>query len=85
MVLAITAAEGGGSPCHAQSKPVNGIRPADLRTHAIVGATVVTAPGTRIEDASLIIRDGVIEAVGRDLAIPPEARVWSAEGLTVYP
>ena len=85
MVLAITAAEGGGSPCHAQSEPVNGIRPADLRTHAIVGATVVTAPGTRIEDASLIIRDGVIEAVGRNLAIPPEARVWSAKGLTVYP
>ncbi len=85
MVLAITAAEGGGSPCHAQSEPVNGIRSADLRTHAIVGATVVTAPGTSIEDASLIIRDGMIEAVGWDLAIPPEARVWSAEGLTVYP
>jgi imidazolonepropionase-like amidohydrolase len=61
------------------------MRPADLRTHAIVGATVVQAPGKRIEDATILVRDGVVAAVGQGLTVPPEARLWPADGLTVYP
>jgi imidazolonepropionase-like amidohydrolase len=56
-----------------------------VRTHAIVGATVVTAPGRAIEGATIIIRDGVIAAVGPDVTPPPQARVWPADELTVYP
>jgi imidazolonepropionase-like amidohydrolase len=56
-----------------------------VRTHAIVGATVVAAPGRTIEGATVIIRDGVIEAVGAGIAVPPQARVWPGSGLTVYP
>jgi N-acetylglucosamine-6-phosphate deacetylase len=70
---------------HAQTSPVNGMRPADLRAHAIVDAQVVTAPGQRLEKATILIRDGVIEAIGVDLEVPPDARVWSGQGLTVYP
>ena len=44
--------------CLAQTGPVNGMRPAPLRTHAIVGADVVVAPGKTIEKASILIRDG---------------------------
>ena len=72
------------TPGSGQTEPVNGIRPAEVRTHAIVGATVVVAPGHTIENATVVIRDGVIEAVGTDVKIPPEARRWPAEGLTVY-
>jgi N-acetylglucosamine-6-phosphate deacetylase len=68
----------------AQPEPVNGMRPVDLRTHAIVGATVVTEPGHAIEEATIIIRDGVIDSVGRGLEVPLDARVWPAEGMTVY-
>ncbi|MHC4416466.1 MAG: amidohydrolase family protein [Planctomycetota bacterium] len=82
--LAIVLGIGWGAPCRAQPAPVDGIRPARLRTHAIVGATVVAAPGIRVEDASIVIRDGRIEAVGPDVAVPPEARVWSGQGRTVY-
>ncbi len=71
--------------CLAQTAPVNGIRPAEVRAHAIVDATVVVAPGQEIPDASIVIRDGVIEAVGADAAIPPDARIWPGEGLRVYP
>ena len=72
-------------PAHAQPEPVNGMRPADVRRDAIVGATVVPAPGELLEAATVVLRDGVIEAVGVGIAVPAEARVWSGEGLTVYP
>lgn len=68
-----------------QIGPVNGMRPTDLRTHAIVNATVVTAPGETIQHATILIRDGVIQAVGSDVQVPDDAWVWPAEGLTVYP
>ena len=82
----------------AQSPPVNGMRPADLRTHAIVDATVITSPGTsgapgapgapsanKIEHATIIIRDGVITDVGSNIQVPAGARVWNATGMTIYP
>ena len=36
----------------AQDKPVNGIRPADLRAHALVGVRAVMAPGQVMENAT---------------------------------
>src|SRR5262245_37930904 len=71
----------------AQQPPVNGMRPADPRCAAITDATVVAAPGQKIEHATIIMRDGVIEAVGPNdqMKVPAEARVWKGEGLTVYP
>jgi len=71
-------------PSLAQDEPPNGMRAADLRLHAITGAKVVVKPGEAIDNATIIIRDGVIEAVGADIAIPPGARVWDATGKTVY-
>ncbi|QKK02796.1 MAG: amidohydrolase family protein [Pseudomonadota bacterium] len=43
--------------------------------HAISGVTLVTAPGETIENGIIVIRDGIIESIGDDLAIPPDARV----------
>ncbi len=81
---ALVAASLLGSLCLAQTAPPQGIRPAEVRTHAIVGATVVAAPGRSIEGATIVIRDGVIEAVGAGIAVPPQARIWPGSGLTVY-
>ena len=81
-MLAAAAALLGG-PCLAQTAPVNGIRPAEVRTHAIVGATVVVRPGRTIENATVVIRDGVIEAVGPEVPVPAHARAHDGEGLTV--
>lgn len=71
----------------AQGRPVNGMRPVDLRAHAFVDVTIVVAPGHTIEHATLLVRDGVIEAVGKmtDVQVPDDARVWDTEGLTIYP
>ncbi len=68
-----------------QTGPVNGIRPAELRAHAITNAAVVVSPDQTIERATIVVRDGVIEAVGADVQPPAGARVWDATGLTVYP
>jgi imidazolonepropionase-like amidohydrolase len=55
------------------------------RVHAITGARIVTAPGQVIERGTVVMRDGIITAVGATVAIPPDARVWNGDSLTVYP
>ncbi len=82
--LVVAAAFLAAAPCLAQTAPVNGMRPAEVRTHAITGATVVVSPLETIEDASIVIRDGVIEAVGPAVLIPANARIHDGTGLTVY-
>ncbi|TMQ67861.1 MAG: amidohydrolase, partial [Candidatus Eisenbacteria bacterium] len=52
---------------------------------AIVGARIVPAPGQVIERGTVVIRDGVIVAVGPHVAVPADARIWKADSLTVYP
>ena len=60
-------------------------------THALVNVRIVTQPGRIIDSGSLIIRDGVILAVGGDVVIPPDARIHEfprSEGedpITIYP
>ena len=55
------------------------------RVHAIVGARIVTAPGQVIPHGTIVMRDGVIVAVGARVTVPPDARIWQADSLTVYP
>jgi imidazolonepropionase-like amidohydrolase len=53
---------------------------------AIVGGTVIAAPGTEpIEDAVVVVQDGRIAAVGsrREISIPEGAEVLEASGATV--
>lgn len=58
---------------------------ADLpRVHALTGARIVVRPGTVIETGTVVLRDGVIDAVGAGVEPPPDARRWDAKGLTVY-
>jgi len=52
---------------------------------AIRGAKIVPVSGPAIEGATVVISRGIITAIGRDAAIPPEAWVIDGKGLTVYP
>jgi imidazolonepropionase-like amidohydrolase len=52
---------------------------------AIVGGLVHTLAGPPIEGGTVIVVDGRIAAVGRDLAVPDSARVVDAAGLVVAP
>ncbi len=68
------------------STPIEGLRDASPRVHAITGARIVTSPGAVIEKGTLVIRDGIVAAVGAeaDVKIPADARIWSADGKTIY-
>jgi imidazolonepropionase-like amidohydrolase len=52
---------------------------------AIRDATIVTVSGPTLAQATVVLRDGLIEAVGEKAAIPADAWVIEGEGLTVYP
>ena len=53
--------------------------------YAVTNARIVTVSGPPIERGTVVIRNGIIEAVGPDIAVPGDARVIDAAGLTVYP
>ena len=54
-------------------------------TYAQTNATVVTVTKGRLENATVIIRNGKIEAVGVGLQVPAGAQVIDCKGLFVYP
>ena len=52
---------------------------------AIVGATVHTVSGKSIEDATLLIQNGKIAAIGKDVKLPKDVKRVEASGKHVYP
>ncbi len=65
--------------------PVLAEQPDPPPYYAVLGATVVTGTGTTLEGATVLIADGLIEAVGTDIEVPADAWVIDGEGLFVYP
>src|SRR5690349_20137680 len=54
-------------------------------TYAIANAKIVTVSGATIERGTVVVRDGLIAAVGANAAVPADARTIDGTGLTVYP
>jgi imidazolonepropionase-like amidohydrolase len=54
-------------------------------TFVIRNARIVTVSGADIENGSVLIRDGKIEAVGTSVNAPGGAQTIDARGLSVYP
>lgn len=69
----------------AQTAPINGIDENPPAVHALTNATIITAPGQVIENGTLVIRNGIIEAIGSDAEPPADARIWDLGGKTIYP
>ena len=65
--------------------PTNGPKRVDPRWHALTGADVVVRPGRVIQNATLIIRDGVVQSVEARGPVPLGARVHDLAGLRIYP
>lgn len=53
--------------------------------YAIRGAKIVTAAGAPIAAATVVIRGGMIEAVGTSVNVPTDATLIDGTGMTVYP
>lgn len=56
-----------------------------IDTYAITNARIITVSGPIIERGTVVIRDGLIAAVGADATAPADARVIDGAGLSVYP
>ena len=54
-------------------------------TYAITNARLVPVSGPVIANGTIVVRDGLIAAVGANIAVPSDARVIDGTGLTVYP
>ena len=54
-------------------------------TFAIRNARIVTVSGPDIENGTVVIRDGKIEAVGTNVTVPSGAQTIDGSGLSVYP
>ena len=68
-----------------QTEPVKDINRNNPRVWALKNAMVHTEPGDSIKDATIIIRDGVIERVGRYIKVPLDAYEIDLGGSHVYP
>src|SRR5882672_704323 len=58
---------------------------ANAQSYAITNAKIVTVSGATIDKGTIVIRNGLIAAVGANVATPADAQVFDATGLTVYP
>jgi len=67
------------------------LRQATPGVHALIGVNVVTGPRQSIDNATIVIRDGIITDVGTDITPPADARLHEFERdaeqspITVYP
>jgi N-acetylglucosamine-6-phosphate deacetylase len=74
----------GHAPAAPTTVPVEGLRQNTPAVHALTNLRIVPEPGKLIEKGTIVIRDGVIEAVGADIKPPADARVWDMTGRTAY-
>jgi hypothetical protein len=54
-------------------------------TIAIKNATITVSPGKTVQNGTVIIKNGIVEAVGTNLTIPKEAQVILGDSLFIYP
>jgi imidazolonepropionase-like amidohydrolase len=53
--------------------------------YAITNARIVAGPGSIVDRGTVVVRNGVISAVGATAQVPADARVIDGNGLTIYP
>ncbi len=58
---------------------------ASAQTYAITNAGIVTVSGAKIDRGTVVVRNGLVEAVGPNVQAPADAQVFDGTGLTVYP
>ena len=68
----------------AQTEPVKDLHSNNPRVWALSNAMIHTEPGDSLKDATVIIRDGRIEKLGRYIKIPLDAYEIDLEGAHIY-
>ena len=65
--------------------PVNGVHHQAQNAHVFSNATIVVDSATTIENATMVVRDGRIVAVGVKIPVPADAIEHDMEGKYIYP
>src|SRR5215212_8934286 len=65
--------------------PVNGIADPLQKSYAFINATIVKDANTTLQNATLIIRDRKIVAVGNNIAVPQDVVTIDCKGKYIYP
>ena len=65
--------------------PVNGLADPRNGITAFTNATIVKDARTFLQNASMVVSDGKIVAVGTNISIPKDARVIDCQGKFIYP
>src|SRR5205085_135999 len=81
-IIAAVAHHGEAAP--PSTPPVVGLAQNTPAVYALTNMRIVPEPGKTIEKGTIVIRDGVIEAVGADAKPPADARVIDLAGKTAY-
>jgi imidazolonepropionase-like amidohydrolase len=68
-----------------QVAPPDGLRDNTPSLVAVIGARVITEPGSTLENATLVFQNGILQSVGAGMAVPPGARIFDLTGKTIYP
>lgn len=65
--------------------PVNGVGDERTTTFAFTHATIVKDPQQTLQNATMLVRNGKIIAIGTDINVPGDAIVTDCSGKTIYP
>jgi imidazolonepropionase-like amidohydrolase len=65
--------------------PVNGVKDHRIQRYAFTNATIFVDYQTQLEDASLLIEEGRVVAVGKDIRIPEGTIQEDLKGMWIYP
>jgi imidazolonepropionase-like amidohydrolase len=67
------------------TQPQNGVREHTPSVHAFLHTTLVVSPDLVINDATLLIREGRIEAAGAGVKVPADAVIHDCKGKWIFP
>jgi imidazolonepropionase-like amidohydrolase len=76
---------GGTSARSAESLALQPVHTVTRGVLAITNAKIVPVTKPTIDRGTIVVRDGVIEAVGANVAVPPGAQIVDVQGAEVYP
>src|SRR6188768_3940360 len=58
--------------------------PQVTHTYAFTNINIVQSPGRKIENGTLLIKDGLIAGVGKNIIIPQDAVIIKADSMYAY-
>ena len=73
-----------GAPPEETTRPLAGLRHNPTTLHAIEHVRITVRPGEVIEEGTIVVRDGLIEAVGSNVEVPAGAKRWDGKGKSVF-